>query len=77
MGTINTTMSIVRSDNCASYTDTISLLVTGEAAIRAGGRVPRAVARDLSCQTSAFEAPDPVTRSGMEAAGMDALELRG
>ena len=71
-------MSIVRSDNCAAYTDTISLLVTGEAHVPgrdATCSVP--LPATFSCQTSAFEAPDATTRAGMEAAAIEALTSLG
>jgi len=60
-------MSIPRSRNCQSYTDTISTLVEARATVE-GKEATCSVdlPSHFSCQTSAFEKPDDATREQMQ-----------
>lgn len=68
-----------RSTNCSAYTDTISILVDASASI-AGDDKERCTVPlppTFSCQTSAFEAPDDVTRAQLEARASQLLQDKG
>lgn len=71
-------MSVQRSTNCRTYTDTVSLLVGATATVP--GREDACTVRPapvFSCQTSAFEAPDADTEGVLRAAATEALEAAG
>ena len=70
-------MSIQRSANCTAYTDTVSLLVTGELEVPGNDMCRVAMPATFSCQASAFEAPDDITRTAMEEGAKLALEAQG
>ena len=67
---------MLRSTNCAAYTDTISLLVETEAS-SAGGDDDKctnvALPPVFSCQKSQFEEPDAATEQMLRARAVDAL----
>ena len=54
-----------RSANCKAYTDSLPTLVTGTASIPDKPQCRVDFTPTFSCQTSAFEKPDPVTSAGM------------
>lgn len=69
---------IQRSSNCKAYTDTVSVLVNGTAAVPSGGeRCKVSLPSTFSCQTEAFEAPDAVTEEAMREEAKRTLESRG
>ena len=70
-------MSIQRSANCSAYTDTISVLVTGEAEVPGNEKCRLSMPATFSCQTKAFEAPDDMTKKAMEDAAMEKLSALG
>lgn len=65
-----------RSKNCASYTDTLSLLVDGRVSVKGREDVCTVPVGAFSCQTSGFERPDDITREGLLEEGKRALNAR-
>lgn len=70
-------MSIARSPNCTAYTDTLSLLVDGEAVVSGQSRCRVVLPPTFSCQTAAFESPDPQTEAFMKTKAVAALDEMG
>ena len=72
-------MSLLRSSNCSTYTDTISLLVEATASTP-GDNMEHCkvdVPAMFSCQTSAFESPDDATDVLMRGAAKSLLTDKG
>ena len=69
-------MSIPRSKNCSAYTDTLSLLVDGTVSMHGNETECSVPIASFSCQKSAFERPDDVTRKDMLARGIALLNER-
>lgn len=71
-------MSIRRSDNCSSYTDTVSLLVDSKVTVPGEeDRCTVSLPPTFSCQTKAFEAPDATTTKTLADLARTTLEERG
>lgn len=67
-------MALERSPNCSNYTDTLSVLVTGEASVGGDERCRVPLPPTFSCQASAYEKPDAQTELAMKAHGEAALQ---
>ena len=71
-------MSILRSSNCAAYTDTVSLLVDATARVPGDEEVCTvALPPMFSCQTQKGEAPDDATLGDLRAKAAELLDARG
>jgi len=75
--------SLKLSSNCKSYTDSLSVLVTGTASLKekpglAGECLaPVALPAVWSCQRNAYEKPDEVTENMMRFAALDHFDKMG
>jgi hypothetical protein len=71
-------MSILRSSNCAAYTDTVSLLVDAQASVPgAGERCTVPLPPMFSCQSEKGEAPDDATMADLKGKARELLDAKG
>lgn len=70
-------MSIPRSGNCSTYTDTLSVLVNGKFTDGSGSDSCSVSVSAFSCQDSGFEKPDATTSELLHGLATDKLRERG
>lgn len=69
-------MSVHRSSNCSSYTDTVSLLVTGTARVPGDESCTVDLPAAFSCQKKNFETPDAETTEFLRQKAVEGLEAK-
>ena len=67
---------MLRSSNCAAYTDTVSLLVDAQASVP-GEACSVKLPPMFSCQTQKGEAPDDVTLADLQSKATELLDAQG